>query len=131
MQNIIENLLQGIARFFGDLFRDAPLVWGSPYPVFFAELLLIIILFDFVIFGWRPLVRRFAPRRYSAVDYIFGLTVDLLAALALVAFDVYLGASLGDSWGRWLGISGLVWSTVAVIALLFVGRFVSALASRK
>ena len=125
MQEFVQDLIRGIGDIFSSMYNSAPAIWGSRYPVFFLELLLIIVVFDLIIFGWRPLVRRFAPGAYNKVDYYFGQSVNVLAFVVLVVFDFYLGAQLGAAWGNWLGLSGLVWATAAIVALLFLGRLLT------
>lgn len=119
------SIVDSISSLFSAMYGGAPLVWGSPWPVFLVEVLGLIILIDLVIFGWRPLVKRLFPAAYSTVDYVFGQFVNALALIALVAFMIYLGGQLGDSWGTFLGISTLVWSVVAIVAIMFLGRLVA------
>jgi len=123
VQEFADNLMQSIGALFSTMFEGAPLVFGSKYPFFFLELLGIIIVFDLIVFGWRPLVSKYASKHYPTVDYIVGQVFNALALIVLVIFTVYLGGQMGDTWGRWLGISGIVWITVGIIAIIFLGRF--------
>jgi hypothetical protein len=115
--------MQSIGALFSSMFEGAPLIFGSKYPFFFLELLAIIIVFDLIVFGWRPLVAKYAAKHYSAVDYIIGQVFNGLALVFLAIFTIYLGGQMGDTWGRWLGISGIVWLTVGIVAIIFLGRF--------
>ncbi len=131
MQDLVQDLIDGISGYFSSLFEGAPLVFGSKYPVFLLEVLLIIVIFDVVIFGWRPLVRRYLPDHYHAVDYYFAQSVNAIAFLLLVALDFYLGSQLGESWGSWIGISGLVWLTLAILGVMMLARFASTMMAGK
>jgi len=125
VQESIQNLIQLIGSMFLGMFENAPTIMGSKYPLFFVELLILIVIFDLVIFGWRPLVRRFAPDHYANVDYIFGQAVNVLAFIVLVVFTFYLGSELGSTWGTWLGLSGIVWIAIGIIAVIFGGRYLT------
>jgi hypothetical protein len=127
VQDFVQNLIDGISAFFSGLYDGAPLVLGSKYPVFLLELLVIIVILDLFIFGWRPLVRKFFPDNYHSVDYYFAQSVNVMAFLLLVVFDFYLGAQLGDAWGTWIGISGMIWITVAILGVMFAARFVTSM----
>lgn len=129
MQDFVQNLIEGIGSFFGSMYSGAPTLWGSKYPVFLLELLILIVVFDLIIFGWRPLVRRFLPDSYHAVNYYFAQSVNVLAFLVLVIFNFYLGAQLGDTWGSWIGISGLIWTTAAILAVMVLTRFLTKMTS--
>ena len=122
MESLVSNLLGWVSSFFGNLYADAPVIWGSKYPAFLGELLLLIIVIDLVIFGWRPLVKKFFPKSYGAVDYAFGQVTNLIWLCVLDAFMIYIGGALGEAWGRFLGISTMIWSTVGVVALLLLGK---------
>jgi len=120
-----ENLLKSISHLFGAMYQGAPLLWGSRWPMFLVELLALIALIDIVLFGWRPLVRKLFPDAYSTVDYVFGQVVNAGAFLTLVVFTVYLGRQLGNAWGTFLGLSTMVWSVIAFVVLLFLGRLIA------
>ena len=77
------------------------------------------------------MVRKFFPDDYHAVDYYFAQSVNVLAFLLLVAVNFYLGAQLGDSWGTWIGISGMIWLTIAILAVMVLARFLSSMLSDK
>ena len=123
MQEFIDGLIQSISAMFASMYNGAPLIFGSKYPFFFLELLAIIILFDIIVFGWRPLVSKYALKHYPAVDYIVGQVFNGLALVVLAIFTVFLGSQMGDTWGSWFGISGIIWITVGIVAVIFLGRF--------
>lgn len=123
MQNLADSLVQTISALFSAMFEGAPVIWGSKYPFFFLEILAIIILFDLIVFGWRPIVSKYASKHYALVDYIVGQVFNGLALIALVVLTIYLGSEMGDTWGSWLGVSGVVWITIGIIAIIFLGRF--------
>ena len=123
MQDFLQSFIDSIAGLFSAMFEGAPMVFGSKYPVFFIELLIVIVLFDLMIFGWRPLVRKYLPEHYSDVDHIFGQVLNVLALIGLVIFTFYAGSALGDTWGTFLGLSGVVWITVGILAVIVLGRF--------
>ena len=125
MQELTQNLIQLIGNIFSGMFENAPEVMGSKYPFFFIELLILIVIFDLMIFGWRPLVRKFAPDAYANVDYIFGQTVNVMAFIVLTIFTFYLGGELGGAWGTWLGLSLVVWMTFGIVAIIFGGRYLT------
>lgn len=121
----IENLLSFISRLFGAMYQGAPLLWGSRWPMFLVEVLVLIGIIDLVIFGWRPLVKKLFPEAYSVVDYVVGQLVNAIAFVALAAFMLYLGAQLGVAWGTFLGISTMIWAVIVIVALLFLGRLIA------
>ena len=125
MQETIQSLIQLIGSIFSGMFENAPAIMGSKYPLFFVELLILIVIIDLVIFGWRPLVQKFAPDAYATVDYVFGQAVNALAFIVLVIFTFYLGGELGSTWGTFLGLSGIVWIAVGIIAVIFGGRYLT------
>jgi len=123
VQEFIQDIIASISVMFASMYEGAPLMWGSKYPVFLLELLLMIIVLDLIIFGWRPLVKRYAPNSYSTVDYVLSQVFNIAGILVLVFVDILLGVEMGTTWGQWLGISGVVWFTAAIIAVIFLGRF--------
>jgi len=122
VQDFVQNLLRGISTLFARMYEGSPALWGSKYWVFLLEVILLIIVVDLIIFGWRPLVKKFLPHAYSTVDYVFGQVVNILAFIVLVVFLFYLGAQLGAAWGTFLGFSTMIWATVGIIALILLGR---------
>jgi hypothetical protein len=125
MEALLNSLIVFISELFGSMYAKSPAVWGSQYPAFLAQVLLLIVIIDLVIFGWRPLVRKFFPSAYGGVDYGFGQVTNLLWLVLLVGFMIYLGAELGEAWGKFMGISTMLWSTIGIVALLFLGRLVT------
>jgi len=121
---VLQRLADLISRLVAAMYDRAPLVAGSRWPMFLVEGLVVIVLIDLVIFGWRPLIRRFMPAAYSTVDYVFGQFVNALAFLVLVAFLLYIATQLGTAWGTFLGLPTMIWSVIGFIALIFVGRLV-------
>lgn len=127
MEDMVGGLIGSVSSFFAGMFANSPKIWGSQYPAFFGQMLLLIIVIDLVIFGWRPLVKKFFPGSYSQVDYVFGQLTNFIWLAILVGFLLYIGGALGEAWGKFVGISTMVWATLGVVALILLGR----LATRK
>ena len=125
MEDLVQGIFSGFSGLFASMFDAAPMLWGSKYPMFLLFSLMLIIVFDLVVFGWRPLMKKYAPDAYGSVDYYFTQSMNVLALLMLVGLTFFLGAVFGDTWGVFLGLSGLVWMTAGTLVVIFGGRYLT------
>ncbi len=119
----MQDFAATIGSLFSNMYESSPVLFGSKYPVFFFQLLVLIVIFDLIIFGWRPLIRKFLPDYYQRIDYIFNQVVNGIAFVVLISVTFYLGGELSEVWGSFLGISGVIWLTLGIIAAIFLARF--------